>query len=100
MLVEAPDLTADTTTATTITISWNSSDSMVISYEVIWERNTSLKCIGVSHMGNKTINDSSNSYIIAGLEEDSTYSVTVRASNVFGGSAVSNIVTAMTMESG
>ena len=50
-----------------------------------------------SDMGSTTIDDSV-SYTITGLEEDSTYSITVIASNSAGSSAVSN--TAMTMEAG
>ena len=51
-------------------------------------------------MGSATITDDSTSYDITGLEEDSTYSITVTTSNSAGSSAVSNTVTAMTMEAG
>ena len=51
-------------------------------------------------MGSTTITDGSTSYDITELEEDSTYSITVIASNSAGSSAVSNTVTAMTMEAG
>ena len=37
---------------------------------------------------------------IMNLQEDSTYTITVIASNSAGSSAVSNTVTAMTMEAG
>ena len=101
LLVEAPVLTAGTTTATTITISWTSAGSEDVSYEVMWERDTSLKCTSVSDMDSTTITDDSiASYDITGLEEDSTYSITVTASNSAGSSAVSNTVIAMTMEAG
>ena len=100
LLVEAPVLTADTTTATTITISWTNDDPMVTSYEVMWERDTTLKCTGFSDVDSATITDGSTSYDITELEEDSTYSITVTASNSVGSSAVSNTVTAMTMEAG
>ena len=73
---------------------------MVTSYEVMWERDTSLKCTGFSDVGSTTITDGSTSYDITGLEEDSTYSITVTASNSAGSSVVSNTVTAMTMEAG
>ena len=46
------------------------------------------------------LTDGSTSYDIMGLEEDSNYSITVTASNVAGSSAVSNTVTAMTLEAG
>ena len=93
-------MTADTTTATTITISWTSAGSEDVSYEVMWERDTSLRCTGFSDMDSTTITDGSTSYDITELEEDSTYSITVTASNSAGSSAVSNTVTAMTMEAG
>ena len=93
-------MTADTTTATTITISWTSAGSEDVSYEVMWERDTSIKCRSVSDMGSITITDGSTGYDITELEEDSTYSITVTASNSAGSRAVSNTVTAMTMEAG
>ena len=93
-------MTADITTATTITISWTSAGSEDVSYVVMWERDTSLVCTGFSDMGSTTITDGSTSYDITGLEEDSTYSITVTASNSAGSSEVSNTVTAMTMEAG
>ena len=100
MIVEAPILTADTTTATTITISWTNDDRMVTSYEVMWETDDVGGCSGGSDMDSTTITDDSTSYDITELEEDSTYSITVTASNSAGSSAVSNTVTAMTMEAG
>ena len=66
----------------------------------MWERDTSLKFTGGSDTGSTTITDDSTSYEITGLEEDSTYSITVTASNSAGSSAVSNTVTAMTMGAG
>ena len=94
-------MTAGTTTATTITISWISAGSEDVSYEVMWERDTSLKCTSFSDMDSITITDDSiTSYDITELEEDSTYSITVAASNSAVSSAVSNTVTAMTMEAG
>ena len=100
MIVEAPVLTADTTTATTITISWTNDDPMVTSYEVMWETDDVGGCSGGSDMDSTTVTDGSTSYDITELEEDSTYSITVTASNSAGISAVSNTVTAMTMEAG
>ena len=101
MIVEAPVLTAGTTTATTITISWTYDDPMVTSYEVMWETDDVGGCSGGSDMDSTTITDGSiASYDITELEEDSTYSITVTASNSAGSSAVGNTVTAMTMEAG
>ena len=66
----------------------------------MWETDNVGGCSGGSDMDSTTINDGSTSYNITELEEDSTYSITVTASNSAGSSAVSNTVTAMTMEAG
>ena len=66
----------------------------------MWQTDDVGECSGGSDTGNATIIDDSTSYDITGLEEDSTYSITVIASNSVGSSAVSNTVTAMTMEAG
>ena len=93
-------MTAGTTTATTITISWSSAGSESVSYVVMWETDDVGGCSGGSDMDSTTITDGSTSYDITRLEEDSTYSITVTASNSAGSSAVSNTDTAMTMEAG
>ena len=67
----------------------------------MWETDDVGGCSGGSDMDSTTITDDSiASYAITGLEEDSTYSITVTASNSAGSSAFSNTVTAMTMEAG
>ena len=48
--------------------------------------------------GSATITDGSTNYDIMGLEEDSSYSITVTATNAAGSSAV--VVTEMTLEAG
>ena len=88
------------TTATTISLSWTGAGSEIDSYVVMWETDDVGGCSGGSDMDSTTITDDSTSYDITGLEEDSTYSITVTASNSAGSSAVSNTVTAMTMEAG
>ena len=98
--VEAPVLSAGTTTATTIPLSWTSAGSEAVSYEVMWETDDIGGCSGGSDMNNTTITDGSTSYDIMGLEEDSSYTITVTASNSAGSSAVSNLITAMTLEAG
>ena len=88
-------------TATSITISLIvTTGSVVTNYVVMWETDDVGGCSGGSDMDSTTITDAFPSYDITGLEEDSTYSITVTASNSAGSSAVSNIVTAMTMEAG
>ena len=94
-----PHVTVGTTTATSISLSWTSAGSEVDSYEVMWQRDTSGECPDEDE-GSISLTDGSTSYDIMGLEEDSSYSITVTASNAAGSSAVSNTVTAMTLEAG
>ena len=61
----------------------------------MWQRDTSGECSDV-HSG--SINRGSTSYNIIGLEEDSSYTITVAATNVAGSSTDS--VTEMTLEAG
>ena len=94
-----PVVTVDTTTATSISLSWTSAGSVVDSYEVMWQRDTTGECSDEDE-GSTTITDGSTSYVIMGLEEGSGYSITVTATNSAGSSAVSDTVTAMTREAG
>ena len=96
-----PSVSVVTTTATSISLSWSvPSGSMVTSYEVMWQRDTSVGC-SYEDEDSRTINTNSIStgYVISGLEEDSLYRITVTAVNSFG-SIASNPVTAMTEEAG
>ena len=88
---------AGATTATSISLSWTSAGSEGVSYEVMWQRDTTGECSNEDE-DSATITDTS--YDITGLEEDSSYSITVRASNTAGSSEDSNTVTAMTLEAG
>ena len=75
-----PSVTVSSTTATTISLSWSvPSGSVVDSYEVVWERN------GIRN--STTITDGSTSYTITGLEEGSSYIITVNATNAAGSAA-------------
>ena len=94
----APVVNVDSTTPTTISLTWTSAGSQVDSYEVPWERDTSGECTDVGE-DSATISGSSTSHTISGLEEDSNYTITVTASNT-AGSAVSVPVNAMTGEAG
>ena len=96
--VGAPEVTVNSTTATTISLSWTSAGSVVDSYEVTWERDTSGECPDEDE-GSTTITDGSTSYNITGLEEDSNYTITVNATNA-AGSAVSDTITGSTGEGG
>ena len=64
----------------------------------MWQRDTSGECPDEDE-DSISLTDGSTSYDIMGLEEGSSYSITVTASNA-AGSAVSNTVTAMTLQAG
>ena len=93
-----PAISVTSTTSITISLSWTSVGSVVDNYVVMWERDTSRECPGVDK-DSTTITGGSTSYTISGLEEDSSYTITVTATNA-AGSAVSVPVTAMTGEAG
>ena len=95
--VVAPVLSAGTSTATSISLSWTSAGSEV-DYEVMWETDDIGGCSGGSDMNSTTITGGSTSYDIMGLEEGSSYTITVTASNSAGSSE--NSTTAMTLEAG
>ncbi|CAI8043300.1 hypothetical protein GBAR_LOCUS24034, partial [Geodia barretti] len=79
--VAVPVLMSDSTTATSISLSWTSAGSEGVMYEVEWQRDTSVGCTD-EDTGSTTITGGSmTSYTITGLEEDSRYAVTVNASN-------------------
>ena len=65
----------------------------------MWQRTyTSAACLDEDE-GSTTITDSSTSYTITGVEEYSSYIVTVTAGN-FIGSATSSAILALTLEAG
>ena len=64
---------------------------------MMWQRDTSRECSDV-HGGSAIITGSS--YDIMGLEEDSSYTIIVTATNIAGSSAASDAVPAMTLEAG
>ena len=87
-------------TATFITITGSvSSGSVVTRFEVEWQRDTSVGC---SDVNEDTISESGEFtiYTITGLEPGNRYTITVTVSNSAGTAPVSNIVTAMTPETG
>ena len=72
-------VTVDTTTATSIFLSWTSAGSEVDSYVVMW---TSHECPGDVDEGSATITDiTETSYIIEGLREGTSYTISVSATN-------------------
>ena len=87
----------DTITATSIFLSWSiSTNSGGVSYEVMWQRDTSLGCPYV--LDEYSTTSSSTSHSIEGLEEYSRYIITVTA--YYSDSEGSSTVTAMTLEAG
>ena len=63
----------------------------------MWQRDTSGDCSDVPNSG--SINRGSPSYNIIGLEEDSSYTITVAATNAAGSSSTDS-VTEMTLAAG
>ena len=88
----------ESTTPTSISFSWTSAGSEVDSYDVMWQRDASGECPDEDE-GSITITGDSTSYDIMGLEENSSYWITVTASNV-DGSVVSDTITGITQEAG
>ena len=79
--------------ATSVTLSGSvSSDSVVISYEIVWQKDTSVEC------PDEDEGMATSFGMITGLEEDSHYIITVTASNAAGSSNVT--VNVMTLEAG
>ena len=90
---DPPVISVVSTTATSITLSGGvPSDSVADSYEVMWERDISIGCSDEDEGSATSIGE------ITGLHEDSSYTITVTASNSAGSSE--DTVTAMTMEAG
>ena len=95
----APVLSVIATSATYISLSWTSADSEDVRYEVMWETDDIGGCSGVRDMNSTTITDGSSSYAIKGLEEDSSYSITVSSPKAAETSDRVNI-TVKTLEAG
>ena len=96
-----PSVTVVSTTDTFISLTWSvPSGSVVTSYEVMFQRDTSGECPDEDE-GSRTHNTDliSTGYTISGLEEDSLYRITVISVNSIA-SIVSETVTAMTKEAG
>ena len=92
--VVPPVVTLDSTTPTTIPLTWTSPGPVVDSYVVTW---TSRECPDVDEGSTSTITDGSTSYTISGLQEGSSYTVNVTATNT-AGSAVSDPVSGRTQD--
>ena len=85
------EISAGNVSSTCIEINIANSASTVDEYAVEWERDTSGVCPDVDK-GNATINGSSINYTITGLEEDSSYNITVTATTAAGSNSSQIIV--------
>ena len=72
---------------------------MVDEYLIQWERDTSRACPDEDTDNTTISGGSATSHTIPGLEEDSTYTITVTASNT-AGSSVGTSITVTTNEAG
>ena len=95
---DKPSVNVDSTTATSISLSWTSTGSEVISSEVMW------RAFNRGGSTTKTDNDegigtsgsiTSNSYTIENLKSGTNYSITVKVTNR-AGSSTSNPITVFT----
>ena len=96
--VKAPSITVDTSsvTSTAIPLTWTSAGSVVNSYDVVWTPGGGGECSDVSG-GSDSVDGDTVSHTIEGLEEYTTYTITVTATNNVG-SAVSDQATGRTSE--
>ena len=92
-------MTADITTATTITISWTSTGSESVSYGVMWERDITVGCSDEDEGSITITDDSIASYVITDLFGTSDYIITVIASNPIN-TETSNEIRSTTTEAG
>ena len=97
LTVTVPFVTIDTSsvTSTAIPLTWTSAGSVVNSYDVMWTPGGG-ECSGVSG-GSASVDGDTVSRTIEGLEEYTTYIITVTATNDIG-SAVSGHAIGMTSE--
>ena len=93
-VLSQPSVNVTSTTATSISLSWTSAGSEVV-YEVMWQRDASGEC-SAEDVGSITV--LTTNHVLMGLEEDSSYTITVTATSRAGSSAVSDAVTVMTLE--
>ena len=87
----SPEISTAAASPTAIIIKFANSTSTVDEYEVEWERDTSGACLDVDE-GNTTIIGTLTNYTITGLEEDSSYTITVTAVNTAGSNISQTIV--------
>ena len=89
-----PLVRVDSTTATSISLSWSVTNGSVVSYDITW---SSEKC--AEDEGNATITDGSTHYKLVSLIGSTSYVITVTAVNQFF-RIESKLLNATTDESG
>ena len=94
--MKVPRVTINSKTPNNISLSWTGAGSEVESYKITWERDTSGECPDVDE-GNAAVSGTITSYTITQLEEDSSYTINVTATNA-AESVTSIPVTVITME--
>ena len=77
VIISPSNLMSTSQTQTTITVSWEHTSSSVISYEVSYTYQG--PCSGVDDSGTETVAGPLTQHTLTGLEEFSTYMITVRA---------------------
>ena len=90
-------VTVDSTTSTSIQLSWTTICPEVDEYVVAWERDTTRKCPEVEIVSSTLVNNST-SFNITELEEGSHYMLTVTANA--SGIATNSSVIGITTEAG
>ena len=99
--VVTPVLSVIVKSATSISLSWTSADSEDVSYDVMWETDDIGGCSGITDMNSTILTEGSTSYVIIGLEEDSSYSITVTVSSPKAAETSDRVnVTVKTLEAG
>ena len=92
-------ITVTSTVPTSITLSGSvPSGSVVTSYQVMWQRDTSLECPDDEDEDSDIVTGDFTEYTITGLEEDSSYIITVTVFNDAG--SREDTVIAITEEAG
>ena len=79
-------MSVDSSTSTSITVSWTSSGSEGVSYKVYWQRD------GLTDQSTTTIPGASTSYAISGLGENSRYTISVTATNAVGSEESESVI--------
>ena len=96
LVSDKPNVTLGSTTSTSISLSWSvSSDSVVDSFEVMWERNNQRKRANGDQQIFVTRDSKTTNYTIEKLKSGVRYDITVTAVNGAGRSSTKVNITTM-----